>query len=438
MPFNVTLRMGAAVAQIDERNPRVLIGRDPNHCGLATDDPSCSRRHAEVYIEAGDVFIRDLGSSNGTWVDGVQVTQQAAQLGPGKQIYVGYVPLVAEISGGADAGATVMGEMPPELLALMQQRFDAAKSQGFGGAPPPGPAAPPAQPGFQMPAYQAAPAQPAAPVAAPMVAPGAAPVAAPAAAPAPAPSDDLGVGGSEAPIPSDMAYRRQGSNSNGVLLIALPGDTFKNDSMCEGYLEYTAMDDEVIASITIELVECHKKGPKKGHVWDRMLVRQGPWKSRKGDVLPMPFKLRIPPGTSVTGRDVYWELRGYVDINWAFDVEASSPINMRNIDVERVRDALGALDYRIVELDPKPLGQQFIGKFQPPAQLRKQIGISDINIVLEYLGANLQVKFEVEKTSFFKFDKATEFVFELTRLRGAALPELTQHFKEQIDLLMAK
>lgn len=439
MPFNVTLRMGAAVAQIDERNPRILIGRDRNHCGLVTDDPSCSRRHAEVYIEAGSAYIRDLGSSNGTWVDGASVAQQPAQLGPGKQVYVGYVPLVAEISGGADAGATVMGEMPPDLVALMQQRFEQAKSQGFGAAPPPGPAAAPsaasAQPSYQMPAYQPRTDQPAAP-AAPVAAP--APTAAPASTAAPAPSGGLGVGGSEAPIPADMAYRRQGSNSNGVLLIALPGDTFQNDSMCEGYLEYTAMDDETVASITIELVECHKKGPKNGHVWDRMLVRQGPWKSRKGDVLPMPFKLRIPPGTSVTGRDVHWELRGYVDINWAFDVEASSPIIMRNIDVERVRDALGALDYRIVELEPKPLGQQFIGKFQPPAQLSKQIGISDINLVLEYLGSNLQVKFEVEKTSFFKFDKRTEFVFELSRLRAVPLPELSQHFKEQIDLLMAK
>jgi len=430
MAFTVTLKMGAAVAQIDERNPRILIGRDRNFCGLVTDDPSCSRRHAEVYIEAGNAYIRDLGSSNGTWVDGVAAAAQPLQLGPGKQVYVGYVPLVAEIAGGVDAGATVMGEMPPELKALMQQRFEHAKAQGFGAAPPPGPAVVAAsQPSYQMPSYQPRAPQPvAAPLAAPVAAPAAAPVVAPA---------GLGVGGAEAPIPADMAYRRQGSNSNGVLLIALPGDTLQNDSMCEGYLEYTAMDDEVVASITIELVEVHKKGPKNGHVWDRMLVRQGPWKSRKGDVLPMPFKLRIPPGTSVTGRDVYWELRGYVDISWAFDVEASSPINMRNIDIERVRDALGALDYRIVELDPKPLGQQFVGKFQPPAQLRKQIGINNINLVVEYLGSNLQVKFEVEKSSFFKFDKRTEFTFELARLRAAPLPELSAHFKQHIDALMA-
>ena len=152
----------------------------------------------------------------------------------------------------------------------------------------------------------------------------------------------------------------------------------------------------------------------------------------------MPFQLRVPPGTAPSGRDVHWELRGYVDISWAFDVEASSPIMMRNIDVERVRDALGALDYRIVELDPKPLGQVFIGKFQPPAQLRKQIGINNINLILEYLGSNLQVKFEVDKSSFFKFDKSTEFTFDLQRLRAAPLNELTTHFKAHIDALMAK
>ena len=110
---------------------------------------------------------------------------------------------------------------------------------------------------------------------------------------------------------------------------------------------------------------------------------------------------------------------------------------MRNIDIERVRDALGALDYRIVELDPKPLGQVFIGKFQPPAQLRKQVGINSINLVVEYLGSNLQVKFEVEKSSFFKFDKHTEFTFDLQRLRAAPLAELSAHFKQHIDALMA-
>jgi hypothetical protein len=252
------------------------------------------------------------------------------------------------------------------------------------------------------------------------------------------PGVGLGVGGAAAPLPADLAYRRQGSNNNGVLLIALKGDTFANDSVVDGFLEFTALDNETVASVTIDLVECHKKGPRDGHVWDRMLVRQGPWKTRKGDVLPMPFQLRVPPGTSITGRDVHWELRGYVDINWASDIEATSPINMRNLDVEKVRDALGSLDYRIVELDPLPLGQRFEGKFQPPPQMRSQLGISNIDLVLEYLGTNLQVGMKIDKTKLFKFDKRAQFVFELTRLRAAPVSELSQYFLSEINKMMAQ
>lgn len=262
--------------------------------------------------------------------------------------------------------------------------------------------------------------------------------------PSPAPAapaggtGQLGLGGQAAPLPAEYSYRRQGSNGNGVLLIALKGDTFSNNTTLDGYLEFTALDNETVSSITIELVECHKKGPSNGHVWDRMIVRQGPWKTKKGDVVPMPFQLRIPPGTSISGRDVYWELRGYVDIAWAIDVAATSPINMRNTDVERLRDALGSLDYRIVNLDSLPLGQKFKGKFHPPAQFRSQWGISDINLDIEYLGANMKLTLEVEKTRLFKFDKRTEMIFDLAQLRTAPLQQISAHFQQEIDKMMAK
>ena len=125
-----------------------------------------------------------------------------------------------------------------------------------------------------------------------------------------------------------------------------------------------------------------------------------------------------------------------LDISWAFDVAATCPINMRNTDVERIRDALGALDYRIVEMDPDPLGQHYRGKFQPPAQYRKQLGIANVDLDMEYLGTNLKLKMKVEKTSLFKFDKQVEFVFELPRLRAAPLQELSTHFQTYIDQLM--
>ena len=109
---------------------------------------------------------------------------------------------------------------------------------------------------------------------------------------------------------------------------------------------------------------------------------------------------------------------------------------MRNVDIERLRDALGALDYRIANLEPEALGQRFTGTFQPPVQLRSQIGITDINLVVEYLGTNLQVVMEVEKTSLFKFDREVKLIFDLAQFRAAPPAQVMEFLRQKIDELM--
>jgi hypothetical protein len=387
----VNLQLGASTARLDSADQtRIFLGRDPQACQLAHMDAGLSRRHAEVWVEHGQTFIRDLGSSNGTWVDGQPCGQTACVLRPGQQIYLGTVPLGVTWEGGQAGfagGATAMVQMPPELVAMVEARKQQLAQQAA--APPP-------------------PASPA----------------------------GLGVGGAAAPLPTDFVYRRQGANDNGVLLIALKQDTFWNGGVVEGFIEFTALDDESVASITVALVEHHKKGPTGGHVWDRILVRQGPWRCRKGDVLPLPFHLRVPPGTSISGKDVHWELQGLVDINWAVDIECTVPIHMRNTDLERVRDALGALDYRVNDLDSRPLGQRFEGSFMPPTNLRSQLGINEIQIVVEYLGSNLKLRMHVDKKGVFKRDRTVEQVLDLARFRAAPLAEVSAHIKRQIDDIM--
>ena len=111
---------------------------------------------------------------------------------------------------------------------------------------------------------------------------------------------------------------------------------------------------------------------------------------------------------------------------------------MRNADIERIRDALGSLDYRIVDLTSSPLGQQFHGKFTPPANLRSQWGINEIDVHVEYLGANLQVHMHIDKKGIFTRDRDVKQVFELARLRAAPMPEVVAHIKRQIDEVMQK
>ncbi|MEM1447312.1 MAG: FHA domain-containing protein, partial [Planctomycetota bacterium] len=56
------------------------IGRSSE--ALPLTDQTISRRHAEMTPDAGRWILRDLGSSNGTFVNGVRVTE-ARTLQPG-------------------------------------------------------------------------------------------------------------------------------------------------------------------------------------------------------------------------------------------------------------------------------------------------------------------------------------------------------------------
>lgn len=58
----------------------VVIGRLPD-CAVVLSDPNVSRRHAEVRRVADAVVVRDLGSTNGTRVNGTPVHEQALSSG---------------------------------------------------------------------------------------------------------------------------------------------------------------------------------------------------------------------------------------------------------------------------------------------------------------------------------------------------------------------
>jgi FHA domain len=51
---------------------RVLVGRAPS-ADLRLDDPMVSRLHARIEMRDDGVYVEDLGSRNGTTVDGVAV-----------------------------------------------------------------------------------------------------------------------------------------------------------------------------------------------------------------------------------------------------------------------------------------------------------------------------------------------------------------------------
>jgi hypothetical protein len=53
----------------------MVVGRDPM-CEISDDDALLSRRHAEFVVGGGDVLVRDLGSRNGVYVNGLKVSEK--------------------------------------------------------------------------------------------------------------------------------------------------------------------------------------------------------------------------------------------------------------------------------------------------------------------------------------------------------------------------
>ena len=52
----------------------VLLGRD-SASDIRLEDDTVSRRHAMVNLVGGSYFISDLGSGNGTWLNGARVAK---------------------------------------------------------------------------------------------------------------------------------------------------------------------------------------------------------------------------------------------------------------------------------------------------------------------------------------------------------------------------
>ena len=65
--------------------PEVVIGRDPQS-NIVLSDHGVSRRHARIFQTETDFVIEDLGSSNGTYVDGVPIVSCVLHGGDSVQI----------------------------------------------------------------------------------------------------------------------------------------------------------------------------------------------------------------------------------------------------------------------------------------------------------------------------------------------------------------
>ena len=79
---------------------RTTIGRvEDNTFQIA--DASVSSHHCEVLLRGGDVLIRDLNSTNGTFINDAQITESV--LKPGQKLRLGQIELKLEAAATAPA-----------------------------------------------------------------------------------------------------------------------------------------------------------------------------------------------------------------------------------------------------------------------------------------------------------------------------------------------
>src|SRR5918999_1535736 len=123
-----TLRVvsGPAAGQTLEVVGEVIIGREGD--GLAIPDKEISRRNTAVRPTEGGVEIEDLGSMNGTMVDGRRITE----------------PVTLTMGGTIEVGSSqIRVELTPMATTRVTAAPDVTRVTGKPPPPPPGP--PPAE-----------------------------------------------------------------------------------------------------------------------------------------------------------------------------------------------------------------------------------------------------------------------------------------------------
>ena len=97
----VILSQGMAGRSHELKVDKTTIGRvDDNTFPIA--EPSVSSHHCEILLRGADVVVHDLNSTNGTFINGNQITGEAV-LKPGQVLKLGQIELKLEVEGAASA-----------------------------------------------------------------------------------------------------------------------------------------------------------------------------------------------------------------------------------------------------------------------------------------------------------------------------------------------
>ena len=128
----------------------ITIGRDITN-RVVVNDPELSRKHCRLTLQSGAYIIEDLGSTNGTFVDGQRLIGPH-MLRPGETILLGEkVSLEYEVLG-FDPNATLVSGSSPQAQSASSRDTYRVEPQDYNYQP-----ASPAQPGYYQQPYQQPP-----------------------------------------------------------------------------------------------------------------------------------------------------------------------------------------------------------------------------------------------------------------------------------------
>ena len=109
----LVIREGGRVVQEVELRGDLGIGRAEDN-DLQLMDPKSSRHHARLHAEGDTFVLTDLGSANGTRVNGLEVTEPHP-LEHGDRITIGDTELTYQVPGRADQETVAMEGVPPAV-----------------------------------------------------------------------------------------------------------------------------------------------------------------------------------------------------------------------------------------------------------------------------------------------------------------------------------
>jgi len=101
-----------------------VLGREET-CDIVIQDAEVSRRHTQLAWEGNTFIVRDLGSTNGTFVNGSQITGTTA-IRPGDTVGLGQTSLILEVRA-TDRPSSTSYPMPQGYMSppMPQSRLKA-------------------------------------------------------------------------------------------------------------------------------------------------------------------------------------------------------------------------------------------------------------------------------------------------------------------------